>query len=183
MPSVVLVISLMIAVIARASAQKPGIEAIHLRLVEYFKRRAPTHPSPASDRRRTPLSHLVALLMICLSLSFHPGFGAAHAHDPSRPELNAWFKSLKNTAGERCCDGGDGEHAQTDWDMAKRGYKVLLKNPQRPDEPGQWFNVPNDVVLDRPNLSGRAMIWWWPSYELDGTMTPNWRCFIPGPAG
>jgi hypothetical protein len=109
--------------------------------------------------------------------------GTAHAHDPNRPELNGWFKSLKNKAGESCCDGGDGEHAKAEWDMAKRGYKVLLKHPHRPNEPGRWFDVPYSVVIDRPNLGGVAMVWWWPSYDMDGSMTPQWRCFIAGAGG
>jgi hypothetical protein len=111
------------------------------------------------------------------------GIGPAYPHDPMRPELNAWFKSLKNKAGVACCDLGDGQHAEVEWDMARRGYKVLLKNPQRPDQSGQWFDVPYAVVIERPNLSGMAMVWWWPIYDTDGTMTPRWRCFIPGAGG
>jgi len=109
--------------------------------------------------------------------------GTAHAHDPQRPGLDAWFKNLKNKAGEPCCDSGDGQHAEAEWDMAKGGYRVLLKNPQRPDEQGKWFYVPHSFVIDKSNLSGVAMVWWWPSYEIDGTMTHMWRCFIPGPGG
>jgi hypothetical protein len=41
-------------------------------------------------------------------------------------------------------------------DMAKGGYKVLLKHPHRPTEPGQWFAVPYSVVIDQPNLSAIA---------------------------
>jgi hypothetical protein len=63
--------------------------------------------------------------------------GTALAHDPQRPGLDAWFKSLKNNAGEPCCDSGDGQHAEAEWDMVKGGYRVLLKNPQRPDEQGK----------------------------------------------
>ena len=108
----------------------------------------------------------------------------AYPHDLSRPELNTWFKSLRNKAGELCCDGGDGEHAQAEWDMAKGGYRVLLKHPHRPNEPGQWFDIPYSVVIEEPNLSGVAMVWWYPSYNFrDGNMTPVWRCFIPGPGG
>jgi hypothetical protein len=107
----------------------------------------------------------------------------AGAHDAKRPELNAWFKSLKNKAGEPCCDSGDGEHAQAEWDMKKGGYRVLLKNRQKPDEPGQWFDVPYSALIDQPNISGIAMVWWWPSYDADGAMTPKWRCFIPGAGG
>jgi hypothetical protein len=107
-----------------------------------------------------------------------------YSHDLVRPELNNWFKSLKNKAGVRCCDTGDGQNVEAEWDMATGGYRVLLRHPHRPSEPGQWYDVPHSVVIDRPNLSGVAMVWWWPSFDArDGSMTPLWRCFIPGPAG
>jgi hypothetical protein len=125
----------------------------------------------------------IVALTIGLSAVACLGIGAAYSHDPKRPELNAWFKSLKNKVGEPCCDTGDGQHAVVEWDMARRGYKVLLKNPQRPDQSGQWFDVPYAVVIERPNLSGMAMVWWWPIYDTDGTMTPRWRCFIAGAGG
>ncbi|MBR1271941.1 hypothetical protein JQ629_31120 [Bradyrhizobium sp. AUGA SZCCT0222] len=112
------------------------------------------------------------------------GISTAYSHDPMRPELNTWFKSLKNKAGERCCDSGDGHHVEAEWDMAKGGYRVRLKHPHRPTEPGHWFDVPDSVVIQQPNLSGTAMVWWAPSFDSrDGSMTPLWRCFIPGPAG
>jgi hypothetical protein len=44
--------------------------------------------------------------------------------------------------------------------MAKGGYMVLLKHPHRPNESGRWYDVPNSVVINRPNLSGVAMAWW-----------------------
>jgi hypothetical protein len=123
---------------------------------------------------------LVLALMGAASAVAFLAPGTAYAHDPNRPALNGWFKSLKNKAGEPCCDSGDGEHAKAEWDMAKRGYRVLLKHPHKPNEPGRWFDVPYSAVLDQPNLSGVAMVWWWPSYSTDGSMIPNWRCFIPG---
>ena len=140
-------------------------------------------PSP-NGGRPTRLYQSIVTLMIGLGAVAFLGIGTAYPHDPKRPELNAWFKSLKNKAGEPCCDSGDGQHAEAEWDMAKGGYKVLLKHPHRANEPGQWFDVPYTVVINQPNLSGIAMVWWWPSYDsLDGRMTPMWHCFIPGAAG
>jgi hypothetical protein len=131
----------------------------------------------------TRLYRSFVALMIGLSAVAFLGIGTANSHDPKRPELNAWFKNLKNKVGELCCDTGDGQHAEAEWDMAKGGYKVLLKHPHRPNEPGQWFDVPSSILIDQPNLSGIAMVWWWPSYGIDGRMTPMWRCFIPGAGG
>jgi hypothetical protein len=139
-------------------------------------------PGPNGGGPRRPYRPIAAL-MLGLSAIACLGTGTAYPHDPERPELNAWFKSLKSKLGEPCCDTGDGEHAEVQWDMARRGYKVLLTNPQKPTEPGQWFDVPYSALIDRPNLSGIAMVWWSPSYDMDGTMTPKWRCFIPGAGG
>jgi hypothetical protein len=126
---------------------------------------------------------IVARTMALSTVAFL-GTSTAYPHDSKRPELTNWFKNLKNKAGKRCCDSGDGQHAAAEWDMAKGGYKVMLRHPHRPTEPGQWFDVPASVVIDQPNLSGVAMVWWFPIYNYrDGSMTPELRCFIPGPAG
>ena len=136
-----------------------------------------------SGRRPARLYPTIATLTVGLSAAGFFDIGAACPHDPNRPELNAWFKSLKNKAGQPCCDSGDGQHAQAEWDMAKSGYRVLLKHPHRPNEPGKWFDVPYSAVIDQPNMSGIAMVWWWPFYDIDGSMTPMWRCFIAGTGG
>lgn len=93
----------------------------------------------------------------------------AHPHDLLRPELNTWYERLKNKAGERCCDTGDGQHVEAEWDMTNGRYH-LLKHPHRPTEPGQWFDVPDDVIIRQPNLGGIAMVWWYPSYKR-----PRWK--------
>jgi len=136
----------------------------------------------SSNGRPVHLYRLIARAVGLCAVTF-VGINTAYPHDLMRPELNAWFKSLKNNAGEPCCDSGDGQRAEAEWDMANNGYRVLLKHPHRPNEPGQWFDVPNSVVLNRQNLSGMAMAWWSPIYSADGGMTPKWRCFIPGPGG
>ena len=139
-----------------------------------------------SFSRRRPMGRyrLILARMAGFGAVAFLGIGTAYPHDAMRPELNAWFKSLKNKAGVACCDTGDGQHVEAEWDMGKGGYRVLLKNPQRPNEPGQWFDVPYAVVLNQPNLSGIAMVWWWPRYNSrDGSMIPMLRCFIPGPGG
>ena len=138
---------------------------------------------PNGSRPTCVFTGLIVARMMGLSAAAVLGISTAYPHDPMRPELNAWFQSLKNKAGELCCDTGDGQHAEVEWDMAKGGYIVLLKHPLRPNQPGQWFDVPYSVVIDQPNLSGFAMVWWDPFYHDDGRMTPMWRCFLPGPGG
>ena len=136
-----------------------------------------------NGRRPARLYPTIAALAVGLGVAGFFDIGTAYPHDPDRPELNGWFKNLKNKAGESCCDGGDGQHAEAEWDMAERGYRVLLKHPHRPNEPAKWFDVPYSAVIDKPNISGIAMVWWAPSYDMDGSVTPMWRCFIAGAGG
>ena len=107
----------------------------------------------------------------------------AYSHDHQRPDLKAWFQSLESKSGVACCDDGEAEHAEAAWDMARGGYKVFLTNPAKPKESGKWFDVPDHAIVKQQNLNGVAMVWWYPSYSVDGTMTPIVRCFIPGPGG
>jgi hypothetical protein len=134
---------------------------------------------------RAMMRSYLMLLALVIGLGAVPLLGVrlAHAHDHQRPDLEAWFQSLKSKSGNPCCDGSDPEHAEAEWDFAKAGYRVFLKNPKRPNEAGQWFDVPDSAVVERPNLNGIAMVWWHPSYDIDGKMTPKWRCFIPGAGG
>jgi hypothetical protein len=62
---------------------------------------------------------------IALSTIVFLSTSTAYSHDPKRPDLDTWFKNLKNKSGKRCCDTGDGQHVEAEWDMAKHGYKVL----------------------------------------------------------
>jgi hypothetical protein len=140
--------------------------------------------SSSNGIRGLRLCRSIVAPAIALSAVAFLGISPAYPHDKKRPELNNWFKTLKNKSGKRCCDSGDGQHAEAEWDMVKRGYKVMLKHPHRPTEPGKWFDVPDSAVVDQPNLSGVAMVWWFPIYTyVDGSMTPEVLCFIPGSAG
>ena len=82
-----------------------------------------------SSNGRLParLYRLIVARIMGLSAVAFLGISIAYPHDLMRPELNAWFKSLKNKAGEQCCGDGDGQHVEAEWDMAKGGYRVLLK--------------------------------------------------------
>ena len=134
--------------------------------------------------RPTRPYRLIVARMMGLSAVTFLGIGTAYPHDPMRPQLNAWFQSLKNKAGQPCCDTGDGQTAEVEWDQGRVRLFDFRGHPHTPTEPGQWFDVPSSIVIDRPNLTGIAMVWWSPSYDSsDGSMTPIWRCFIPGPGG
>ena len=112
-----------------------------------------------NGRRPARLYPTIAALAVGLGVAGFFDIGTAYPHDPDRPELNGWFKNLKNKAGESCCDGGDGQHAEADWDMAKGGYGGSLKHPHRPNESAKWFDVPYSAAIDKLNISGIAIVW------------------------
>jgi hypothetical protein len=70
--------------------------------------------TPYGRRPPARLYPTIAALTVGLDVASFFDIGTAYPHAPDRPELNAWFKSLKNKAGESYCDGGDGQHAQAE---------------------------------------------------------------------
>jgi hypothetical protein len=62
------------------------------------------------SRPTSPHRFVVARMMGLSAVTFI-GISTAYPHDLMRPQLNAWFQSLTNKAGELCCDTGDGRPA------------------------------------------------------------------------
>jgi len=92
--------------------------------------------------------------------------GLAWAHDHNRPELDPWLKSLHSKGKAWCCDGSDTD-AIDDWEASGKGYRVKFR--------GQWFDVPEEAIVDGPNKSGGALLWMNKGYAGQSV-----RCFMPG---
>jgi hypothetical protein len=104
----------------------------------------------------------------------------AVAHDDGRyqdtdPGIKAWVKGLTDKSGKGCCDTADGYPAEVEWDSDTGRYRVFIA--------GAWRDVPDETVIKTPNRLGYAVVWYYPSYEIDGQMTPKIRCFLPGASG
>jgi hypothetical protein len=41
----------------------------------------------------------------------------------------------------------------------------------------------DEALIETPNRLGYLVVWYYPTYELDGRMTPQIRCFLPGAEG
>jgi hypothetical protein len=109
-------------------------------------------------------------MKIVLLIFIWAALGAfAFAHDPEHPELDRWYMSLKNKHKTPCCDISDGHAIQPDeWKSENGHYLVMLD--------GKWENVPDEAVLDQPNLAQHAIVW---RTHLWNGMTII--CFMPGP--
>ena len=114
----------------------------------------------------------------------------ARGHDHSRPDLTNWFMSLHSKHAGMCCDGSDAMHLNNvEWTTpngSSRHYRVRIpvnanaydRARQREEVETMWVEVPDDAVIDDPNLSGTALVW--PTYGYQGAMV---RCFMPGVEG
>jgi hypothetical protein len=93
----------------------------------------------------------------------------ANAHDPKNPALDGWYDSLKSDRGDVCCT-----HTEPiivdGWEYQGGHYWIFLR--------GQWQQVPDDAVVKKPNLAGRAMIW--QGYPKNASGPIVIRCFLPG---
>jgi hypothetical protein len=106
--------------------------------------------------------------------------GGASARDSGQyrdvdPAIREWIQGLKDKAGQGCCDTADGHPAEYEWDIAGNRYKVRIE--------GEWYDVPEEAVIDGPNKLGYATVWYWWSWEFDGRKVHHIRCFLPGPGG
>ena len=103
----------------------------------------------------------------CMALLLGLVSQLSYAHDHSRPDLNAWFDSLKSGKGP-CCSVADGTAiADADWESKSGHYRVRIE--------GEWYDVPEDAVITEPNRVGRTMVW-----PIKGWGGMTIRCFMPG---
>jgi len=120
-----------------------------------------------SERRRrarrlkAPLT--IGITVLLVTLGCHLG----HAHDPSHPELKAWFDSLKSGKGPCCSDADGTAVSDVDWESGNGHYRVRLE--------GDWVDVPDEAVITEPNRVGRTMVW-----PIRGYGGLTIRCFMPG---
>jgi len=109
---------------------------------------------------------VIALIVLVMAVFHHR---PVRAHDHSRPDLDGWFKSLRNKNTVPCCDGSDAMRlSDVDWDAKDGHYRVRLE--------GEWVDVPDTAVIESPNRAGQTMVW---PYYLNGGLR-GVRCFMPG---
>lgn len=92
--------------------------------------------------------------------------GNVRAHDHNRPFLNDWLKSLHSKNKVWCCDGNDHDPID-DWETKGDRYRVRFR--------GEWFDVPEDAIVDGSNKAGDALLW-----MNKGYLGVSVRCFMPG---
>ncbi len=88
------------------------------------------------------------------------------AHDHARPALTDWLKGLHNKSKALCCDGNDTD-AIEDWETKDNRYRVKFR--------GQWFDVPDEAIVEDQNKAGDALLW-----MNKGFSGFSVRCFMPG---
>lgn len=118
-------------------------------------------------------------ILACVVRVLLPG-GVGLAGDDGRyrgvdPALRNWVQGLRDKTGHGCCETADGHPAEFAWDFAGNRYKVRIE--------GEWYDAPDEAVIDAPNRFGYATVWYWWEWQLDGSKTHHIRRFLPGPGG
>jgi hypothetical protein len=116
----------------------------------------------------------------------------AWAHDHDRPELNGWMRGLHSKR-TFCCDGTDATAMdKLDWRISSptdtKKCRVTSVDHLSGDSHycvwigHDWWRVPDDVVIDEPNLDGRTLVWGYATIGKNGEIEDYFfRCFMPGP--
>jgi len=97
---------------------------------------------------------------------------AADAHDQRRPELNSWFEGLKSGKGPCCSDADGSALSDTDWEVSNGHYRVRIQR--------QWWDVPDQAVINETNRAGPTMVWPIYDWTLGKPLRIDIRCFMPG---
>lgn len=117
---------------------------------------------------RRSLTLAVAVIVLLIAGLFYPVF----AHDHEHPELDAFYKNLKQPdTGISCC----GEYDSYFCDEGARGSQVTcVINDDRDDKKLRRIPVPNGTVIDipqhkinkDPNPTGRAVVFLSPARHV-----------------
>jgi hypothetical protein len=136
---------------------------------------APLRPETLMEKRRMKRMFVLRTigLMSALSLAMYSGVvPRAHAFDSSKwghdAATSEWFRSLKNSRGESCCDYDDGVRLEDpEWrELKDHSFEVFSR--------GKWNKIPPNRVLKGTNRVGYAILWWPKAWD-------NPTCFLPGP--
>jgi hypothetical protein len=98
------------------------------------------------------------------------------------PDIRQWFRDQKNPKTKAfCCDEADGGQAQEEIRDGKYWASWCIVGNRETGEcvrSSGWIEVPDDVVIEGPNLAGHPVVW---QYYEGGK--PKIRCFSPGVKG
>jgi len=90
---------------------------------------------------------------------------------------------MKSRAGENCCSHDDkGVEGGVKWSFGKDSYEVEVTDPRNGEK--QIVPVPREREVTNGAPCGIGpMVWWYPSYDSYGKMTPVIKCFWAGAGG
>ena len=110
---------------------------------------------------------IVGGMLLISPLTFVPG--EAHDQDGryANSPLKQWFDSLRSGKGPCCSDADGSAVSDVDWESKSGHYRVRID--------GEWYDVPDDAVINEPNRVGRTMVW-----PIRGYQGLSIRCFMPG---
>lgn len=117
----------------------------------------------------------VAMLTLCglvasTAREHYPGQYAQADQDKSQ-----WFREqVSPKSGIACCSQSDGEFAEEDIRYGDDGVGHYWT---RWSQHAEWMQVPDDVVIKKPNKWGRPTVWW--TFDSQANLTTI-RCYTIG---
>jgi hypothetical protein len=110
------------------------------------------------------MSALLLAMYSCIIPRVYAFDSPKWGHDAATSE---WFRSLKNSRGESCCDYADGVRLEApEWrQLEDHSFEVFARE--------KWNKIPPNRVLKGTNRVGYAILWWPRAWD-------NPTCFLPG---
>lgn len=112
------------------------------------------------------------IVFVGLLIILWAGFARADYDGPTTPEIQQWFRSVRNAAGEYCCDGTEVAHV-SDYQWRGDHFDVIVD--------GVTYRVPPKAVSKEVNRLGDGLVWFYPKGATRDEK--SLRCFLRGMEG
>ena len=90
------------------------------------------------------------------------------------PEVKHWFNNQKSPkTGLSCCSTADGDYVEED--IREGHYWIRFDRTG-----GQWREIPDEIVIAKPNRKGAPVVWYYYSDKYESPETLKFYCYSPG---
>ena len=135
-------------------------------------------PTGRRDFDRLVRFSVVLTIMALAAIVLLAPRARANYDGPTTPEIEAWFKTVRNGAGQYCCDGTEVVHV-TDYQWQGDHFDVVAD--------GVTYHAAGKQITTEPNRLGEPLLWFYPVRDEHGAPIPrsdaNLRCFMRGREG
>ena len=114
---------------------------------------------------------LGSLTVLCL-IALLGAVAHAEYDGPTTPEIEAWFRTVRNSIGDVCCDSTEVTHV-SDYQWRGDHWDVVVD--------GVTYHANPDRTTKEPNRLGEPLAWFYPKFA--DRSDDSLRCFMRGTEG